>query len=167
MENFVRRVEDILGERNEKSEERLGAALDRTLAANRGGEICNLLVTGDAAAREEASEVVRYWALLRGIHLVELSEDEDDWLSEVQSHVLFDKLNQPDTVLLVRQYAMVNFLGVDGNTPHTLLRDAALNRHYGCGNDFVPSDDLAGLLFVVAISDLTQMNLQDDETERF
>jgi hypothetical protein len=55
----------------------------------------------------------------------------------------------------------------DDNTPRNFLRDAIMNRHYGCGNDFVPSDELPNLLFVVALNDFSEMYWKEEEYSLF
>lgn len=42
-----------------------------------------------------------------------------------------------------------------------------MNRHYGCGNDFVPSDELPNLLFAVAFNDLSEMYWEEKEFSHF
>ena len=143
-------------------------AFEAVLATNKGGEVRNLLITdNDEAFLDEALYQLRYWCVINGFNLIELDEKDDSWLPEIQSRELFDKLNQPNTVLMIKNYATVNFHSVDENTPRNFLRDAVVNRHYGCGNDFVPSDDLLNLMFVVAINDLTEMRWRKEEYELF
>ena len=143
-------------------------AFEAVLATNKGGEVRNLLITdNDEAFLDEALYQLRYWCVINGFNLIELDEKDDSWLPEIQSRELFDKLNQPNTVLMIKNYATVNFHSVDENTPRNFLRDAVVNRHYGCGNDFVPSDDLPNLMFVVAINDLTEMRWRKEEYELF
>ena len=143
-------------------------AFEAVLAANRGGEVRNLLITDDDAEfLDEALYQLRYWCVGNGFNLVELDEKDDSWLPEIQSRELFDKLNKPNTVLLIKNYATVNYMRGDDNTPLNFLRDAVMNRHYGCGNDFVPSDELPNLLFAVVINDLSEMNWRKDEYEYF
>ena len=123
--------------------ERFFTAFDEVLAANKGGEVKNLLITdGNPYFLDEALYQLRCWVFDRGYNLVELDEKDDSWLPLIQSRELFEKLNQPNTVLLIRNYATVLWGGVE-NTPYNFLRDAVMNRHYGCGNDFVPSDELS------------------------
>lgn len=134
-------------------------AFEAVLATNKGGEVRNLLITdNDEAFLDEALYQLRYWCVANGFNLVEIDEKESAWISEIQSRELFDKMNQPNTVLMIKNYATVNFHSVDENTPRNFLRDAVVNRHYGCGNDFVPSDELDNLLFVVAINDRSRMH---------
>lgn len=148
--------------------ERLFAALESVLAANKGGEVKNLLITdGNKAFLEDALYMLRRWVLEKGYNLVEIDEKEGTWLSEIQSRELFEKLNQPGTVLLIRNYATVLWGTMGENTPRHFLRDAAMHRHYGCGNDFVPSDDLPNLLFVVALNDLSRMYWKKEEYSLF
>ena len=147
---------------------RFTTAFDATLATNLNGEIKNLLITdGDADFLECARYALRCWSQEKGIHLVEIDEQDDSWLHEIRSRELFDKLNRPNTVLLIKNYATVPFHSVDENTPRNFLRDVVLKRHYGCGNDFVPSDDLPNLLFVVAINDLSRMRWRPNEYASF
>ena len=127
----------------------------------------NLLVTdGSAAFLDEALYQLRRWVLDRGYNLVELDENDDSWLPEIRSRELFEKLNQPHTVLLLRNYATVLWGGSE-NTPCNFLRDAVMNRHYGCGNDFVPSDELPNLLFAVALNDRSRMYWEEKERALF
>jgi hypothetical protein len=147
--------------------ERFFTAFEEVLAANRGGEVKNLLITdGNPYFLDEALYQLRCWVLDRGYTLVELDEKDDSWLPLIQSRELFEKLNQPNTVLLIRNYATVLWGGGE-NTPYNFLRDSVMNRHYGCGNDFVPSDELPNLLFVVALNDLSLMYCREEEYSLF
>lgn len=137
-------------------------------ATNKNGEIRNLLITdGNTEFLDEALYSLRSWSVKNSMNLVEIDERDDSWLSEIQSRELFYKLNQPNTVLLIKNYSTVNFHSVDENTPRNFLRDVVINRHYGCGNDFEPSDDLRNLVFVVALNDLSQMRWRKDEYALF
>ena len=148
--------------------ERLIKTFEEILAANQGGEVRNLLITDDSAEfLDDALYALRYWSVKNNINLVELDEWDDSWFPEVQTRELFDKLNQPNTVLMIKNYATVNYHSVDENTPHNFLRDAVVNRHYGCGNDFEPSDELNNLLFVVAINDRLRMHWFEYEYSSF
>jgi len=147
--------------------ERFFTAFEEVLAANKGGEVKNLLITDESEEFLDAALYrLRCWVLDRGYNLVELDEKEDYWLPMIQSRELFEKLNQPNTVLLIRNYATVLWGGGE-NTPCNFLRDAVMNRHYGCGNDFVPSDELPNLLFVVALNDLSLMYWREEEYSLF
>lgn len=148
--------------------ERFDAAFDEVYAANLAGEVKNILITdGDAAFLEDAADALRSWARKNAMELVELDERDDSWLPEIQSRELFYKLNRPNTVLVIRNYATVTYPRGEENTPRNFLRDAILNRHYACGNDFVPSDDLPNLAFVAVINDLTEMGWRRDEYMTF
>ena len=148
--------------------ERFVTAFDEILAANKSGEVRNLLITDDSAEfLDDALYALRYWSVKNHINLVEIDERDDSWLSEIQSRELFEKLNQPNTILLIKNYATVNFHSVDENTPRNFLWDAVVNRHYGCGNDFEPSDELDNLLFVVAINDRSLMHWFENEYLHF
>ena len=147
---------------------RFVTAFDEILAANRGCEVRNLLITdANPEFLDDALYALRYWSLKNRINLVELDEGDDSWLPEIQSRELFGKLNQPNTVLMIKNYATVTYMRGDDNTPRNFLRDAVLNRHYGCGNDFVPSDELPDLKFVVVINDLSYMDWRNDEYMTF
>ena len=143
-------------------------AFEAILAENRNGEIRNLLITdNDEDFLNDALYALRSWALKNSMNLVELDERDDSWLPNIQSRELFYKLNQPNTVLMIKNYATVTYMRGDDNTPRNFLRDAVLNRHYGCGNDFEPSDELPNLRFVVVINDLTEMKWRSDEYMTF
>ena len=143
-------------------------AFEDVLAENRRGKIRNLLITdNNPDFLKDALHALRNWSVKKCINLVELDERENSWIFEIQSRELFEKLNRPNTVLLVKNYATENFRSVDENTPRNFLRDAVMNRHYGCGNDFEPSDELTELLFVVAINDLSEMSWKCDEYRSF
>ena len=147
---------------------RFGSVFDEILATNKCGEVRNLLITdSNAEFLDDALYALRMWAEKNRINLVELDERDDSWLPEIQSRELFDKLNQLNTVLLIKNYATVNFYSVDENTPRNFLWDAVVNRHYGCGNDFEPSDELPNLMFVVAINDRSLMHWHENEYSRF
>ena len=148
--------------------ERFEQAFNDILATNHNGEVKNLLITdSDTDFLECARYALRRWSQEKGIHLLEIDERDDSWLSEIQSRELFHKLNQSNTVLLIKNYETVPFYSIDENTPRKFLRDVVLKRHYGCGNDFVPSDDLPNLLFVVTINDLSHMRWRPNEYARF
>ena len=148
--------------------EKIEKVAGELVAINVGGTVRNLLITDDKPEfLNDALYVLREWALENGINLVEVDEKDDSWLPEIQSRELFDKLNLPKTVLVAKNYATVNYLRNDDNTPRNFLRDAITNRHYGCGNDFVPSDELPNLLFVVALNDLSEMYWREDEYSIF
>ena len=137
---------------------RFEVAFNEILAVNKNGEVRNLLITdGNAEFLNDALYALRSWAINNNINLVELDERDSFWLPEIQSRELFDKLNQQNTVLMIKNYATVTYMRGDDNTPRNFLRDAVLNRHYGCGNDFEPSDELPNLRFVVVINDLAEM----------
>lgn len=147
---------------------RFELAFNDMLAENANGEVRNILITdGNAEFLDDALYALRSWALKNSMNLVELDERDDSWLPEIQSRELFDKLNQPNTVLMIKNYATVTYMRSDDNTPRNFLRDAVLNRHYGCGNDFEPSDELPNLRFVVVINDLTEMKWRSDEYMTF
>lgn len=144
------------------------SAFEEVLAANQGGEVKNLLFTNaNQNFLDTAYDVLCKWIVDKSFHLVEVDEECDDWICEIQSRELFFKLNIENTVLLVRNYAKIHWGCADENNPHKFLRDAALNRHYGCGNDFVPCDELPNLLFVVAINPPGRMYWDKDESETF
>ena len=144
--------------------ERFVNAFEDTLAENRNGEVRNLLITDeDVEFLDDALYALRSWAVKNKINLVELDERDSSWFPDIQSRELFDKLNQPNTVLLIKNYATVSYMRGNDNTPRNFLRDAVMNRHYGCGNDFVPSDALPNLMFVVVLNDLSEMKWRSDE----
>ena len=148
--------------------ERFTNTFEELIVVNRGGTVRNLLITDDNPVfLEDALYSLRRWTLRSNINLVEIDEKDDSWLSGIQSRELFDKLNQPNSVLVIKNYATVNYLRSDDNTPRNFLRDAIMNRHYGCGNDFVPSDELPNLLFVVALNDLSEMHWREEEYSLF
>lgn len=148
--------------------ERFVNVFEKTLAANRGGEIRNILIADNSAEfLNDALYKLRRWSAENRMNLVELDERDDSWLSEIQSRELFDKLNQPNTVLLIKNYATVSYMRGDDNTPRNFLRDAVMNRHYGCGNDFEPSDELSNLMFVVALNDRSLMHWFEHEYSYF
>lgn len=148
--------------------ERFESAFNEILAVNKNGEVRNLLITdSNAEFLDDALYALRSWVVKNNINLVELDERDSSWLPEIQSRELFDKLNQPNTVLMIKNYATVTYMRSDDNTPRNFLRDAVLNRHYGCGNDFEPSDDLPNLMFVVVINDLSEMKWRSEEYKMF
>ena len=110
---------------------RFELAFEDMLVANNSGEVRNLVITdGNAEFLDDALYALRSWALNKGVNLVELDEKDDSWLPEIQSHELFYKLNQPNTVLLIKNYATVTYMRGDENTPRNFLRDAVMNRHF-------------------------------------
>ena len=148
--------------------ERLITALEETLAANRDGDTQNLIFQSEnLPLREAAANSLREWAERRGLCLVEIDEDNDAWISEVPNRVLFDRLSRPNTVLLIKNYATVNWMDIEKYNPRCFLRDLVLHRHYGCGNDWFPSDDLPDLLFIVAINDAIDMYWDAKERASF
>lgn len=150
------------------TKEKIENAAENLVTANEGGCVRNLMITDDNPEfLEEALYSLRIWAFRNHINLVEIDEKDDSWLHEIQSRELFNKLNQPRSVLVIKNYATVNYLRSDDNTPRNFLRDAVMNRHYGCGNDFVPSDELPNLLCVVALNDLSEMHWREEEYSLF
>lgn len=148
--------------------EKFEFVFNNILATNESGELRNLLITdGNAEFLDDALYSLRSWALKNSVNLVELDEKDNSWISDIQSRELFYKLNQPNTVLMIKNYATVTYMRGDDNTPRNFLRDAILNRHYGCGNDFEPSDELPNLQFVVVINDLSEMKWRSDEYMKF
>ena len=148
--------------------ERMVSAFDKILTENQSGEMKNLLITdNDATFLEDALHELRYWASKKSIHLVEIDERDDSWLFKHQSKELFDELNHPNTVLLVKNYATSSSYGSNKNTARSLLRNIALHRCYTCSGDFLPDDKLSNLLFVVAINDLSEMKWRSDEYMTF
>ena len=146
--------------------EKIIAALAEAFAENERGEIRNLLITGASLEfRFGARLSVREWAQSHNFNLVEIDERRDGWLPKIQSRELFDRLNQPNTVLVVKNYASVKWVGE--NTPREFIRELALKRHYCCGNDFVPSDELPNLKLVVAINDRFDMHWGRYESDTF
>ena len=109
----------------------------------------------------EMELLVGEWITEKSFHLVIIDAKKADWLPEIQTRELFEKLNEPNTVLLIKNYATVSGLRGDDNSPRNLLRNVAVKRHYGCGNDFAQFDELSNLLFVVAINDLSEMHIDD------
>ena len=144
--------------------ERYTTALEEVLLANRRGEAKNLLFTdGDAEFLEGALSALRAWSARHGINLVEIDEREDAWLLEMQSHALLDKLNRRNTVLLIKNYATVNFYRIDLNAPRTFLRELVLNHRYLQGGSPASPEEISGLLFTVAVNDLSEMRWRSDE----
>ena len=116
-------------------DERIAAALDEAVASNARGEIRNLLFTGASFEfRFGARMAVREWAQSNNFNLVEIDERREFWIPKIQNRELFDRLNLPNTVLVVKNYASAKWVGE--NTPRAFVRELALRRHYGCGNDF-------------------------------
>ena len=164
--DVIKLIDEYMGEHEMK--ERFERAFNDMLTENASGEVRNLLITdGNAEFLDDALYALRSWALKNSMNLVELDEKDDSWLPDIQSRELFYKLNLPNTVLMIKNYATVTYMRGDDNTPRNFLRDAVLNRHYGCGNDFEPSDELPNLQFVVVINDLTEMKWRSDEYMTF
>lgn len=148
--------------------ESLFHTLDQLLAVNKGGEKKNLLIAGkDFATLDGALYFLRRWIVEKHFHLLELDEACCDWYPEVSSRDLFERLSVPNTVLLVKNYATLQWSTLTEDTPHNFLRDAALHRHYGCGNDWCPIDELPHLLFVVALNDYQTMYWDAREAAAF
>ena len=111
---------------------RFVTAFDEILAANKSGEVRNLLITDDSAEfLDDALYALRFWSVKNHINLVEIDERDDSWLPGIQSRELFEKLNQQNTVFLIKNYATVNFHSADENTPRNFLSLflGHLNRH--------------------------------------
>ena len=134
---------------------------------NKDGNIRNLMITGEDDFLEEALYGLNSWIEKKKFNLVKIDEDSDKWFDAVGSRELFGRLSEPNTVLLVKNYATLNWCASEEYNPHNFLRDAALNRHYGCGNDWFPPDDLPNLLFVVAATPICKMYWDDRERETF
>ena len=91
--------------------ERFEQAFNDILATNHNGEIKNLLITdSDTDFLECARYALRRWSQEKGIHLLEIDEQDDSWLPEIQSRELFHKLNQPNTVLLIKNYLPLDYV---------------------------------------------------------
>ena len=119
--------------------DRFLSAFEETLAANQGDEVRNLLITDNSEQfRNDALDALKEWVKAKSFSLVMIDEKESNWIPEIQSRVLFTKLNQPNTVLLIKNYTTVNFHSIDGSTPRNFLYNAVMKRHYSCNNDFVP-----------------------------
>jgi hypothetical protein len=147
-------------------DERIAAALDEAFALNARGEIRNLLITGASLEfRFGARMAVREWAQSNNFNHVEIDERREFWIPKIRNRELFDRLNQPNTVLVVKNYSSSRWVGED--TPRAFVRDLALRRHYGCGNDFWPSDELPNLRLVVAINDRFDMHWSKRESDSF
>ena len=135
--------------------EKFELAFNDMLEANEKGEVRNLLITdSNAEFLDNALYALRSWAIDNGMNLVELDEKDDSWLPEIYSRELFSKLNQPNTVLLVKNYATAIYKRSDDETPRNFLRDAIMNRCYRRGNYVVP---FPNLMFVVVLNDLSEM----------
>ena len=146
--------------------EKIIAALAEAFAENERGEIRNLLITGASLEfRFGARLSVREWAQSNNFNLVEIDERREFWIQKIQNRELFDRLSQPNTVLVVKNYASSRWVGED--MPRAFVRDLTLRRHYGCGNDFLPSDELPNLRLVVAINDRFDMHWSKRESDSF
>ena len=144
------------------------SVFEETLATNRGGEVRNVLITDNCQEfRDHAICELRDWALKNEINLVELDEKDDSWISQIRSREFLDKFNQPNTVLLIKNYATTSRLSNEGNTTRNFLWEVVVNRHYGCENDLKLSYDLDNLLFVVAVNDRSLMHWFENEYSRF
>ena len=149
-------------------DDRFVSAFEEALAVNQGGEVRNLLITDNSEQfRSDALNTLKEWVEAKSFNLVMIDEKEINWIREIQTKVLFAKLNQPNTVLLIKNYTTVNFHSIDGSTPRNFLYDAVMNRHYGCNNDFASPTKLPNLMFVVAINDLSQMRWRKNEYSCF
>lgn len=146
--------------------ERFEDAFNDILAENRKGEIRNLLITdNNAEFLDDAIFALHSWATKNGMNLVELDGRDSSWVPKIQSRELFCKLNQPNTVLLIKNYATVSCMRRD-NTSEIFLQNAVKNRNYTCGIDFKTSK-LPNLMFVVVINDLAEMTWGKDEYMTF
>ena len=144
------------------------SVFEGTLATNRGGEARNILITDNCHEfRDHAICELRDWALKNEINLVELDEKDDSWIPQIRSREFLDKFNQPNTVLLIKNYATTSRLSNEGNTTRNFLWEVVVNRHYGCENDLELSYDLDNLLFVVAVNDRSLMHWFENEYSRF
>ena len=139
--------------------------LDDTLRVNAKG-VSNVMFRGaDAYFRARVRAEISNWVKKKEFHLVRLDEDELDWIDKIQSRELFEELNQPNTVVLIEQYAAGLFSGEDN--PHNFLRALVKSRIYGCGNGWAPDDSLPNVLFVVAINDTTKLHWEMSERSTF
>ena len=146
--------------------EKFESAFDDILSANRKGEIRNLLITdNNAEFLNGAFCTLRSWATKNGMNLVELDGRDSSWVPEIQSRELFCKLNHPNTVLLIKNYATVSCMRGD-DTLEIFLQNAVKNRNYTCGIDF-KTYKLPNLMFVVVINDLSEMTWKKDEYMTF
>ena len=121
--------------------DRFESTVEDILTANKKGEVRNLLITdGNTEFLNDALCTLRNWADKNGINIVEIDENDKTWLSEIVSRKLYIKLNHPNTVLLIKNYASVNFHRNDKDASRKFLRDVVMNRRYRYGEDFVLSD---------------------------
>jgi hypothetical protein len=140
--------------------------LDASLRVNVKGEISNVMFRGaDAYFRARVRAEISNWVKKKGLHLLRLDEDELDWVDKIQSRELFEELSQPNTVVLIEQYATGLFS--DEDNPHNFLRALVKSRIYGCGNGWAPDDSLPNVLFVVAINDTTKLHWEMSERSTF
>lgn len=140
--------------------------LDGTLRANAEGEACNVMFRGeDAYFRARVRAEIENWCNKKECHLLRLDEDELDWIDRIQSRELYEEMNQPNTVVLVEQYA-TGLFSIEDN-PHNFLRCLVKSRIYGCGNGWCPDDNLPNVLFVVAINDAAKLRWDMSECSTF
>ena len=104
--DVIKLIDEYMGEHEMK--ERFERAFNDMLTENASGEVRNLLITdGNAEFLDDALYALRSWALKNSMNLVELDEKDDSWLPDIQSRELFYKLNLPNTVLMIKNYATV------------------------------------------------------------
>ena len=140
--------------------------LEDTLRVNAKGEISNVMFRGaDAYFRARVRAELSNWVKKKELHLVRLDEDELDWIGKIQNRELYEEMNQPNTVVLVEQYA-TGLFSIEDN-PHNFLRCLVKSRIYGCGNGWCPDDNLPNVLFVVAINDTAKLRWDMSECSTF
>lgn len=129
---------------------------------NKDGIIRNLLITdNNPEFRNSALKALYHWSKNQGISVVEIDESDESWTTEINSCELYEKLSIPNTVLLVRNYALHNS---HPNANRSFLRSVAIDRIYESGS---VSSNLINLLFVIAINDLSEMCWKEVEYAYF
>lgn len=159
-------MDSLLQDDDPVDKQKVYDVLDGTLRANAEGEVCNVMFRGgDAYFRARVRAEIENWVRQKEYHLLKLDEDELDWIDRIQSRELYEEMNQPNTVVLVEQYA-TGLFSIEDN-PHNFLRCLVKSRIYGCGNGWCPDDNLPNVLFVVAINDAAKLRWDMSESATF
>ncbi len=159
-------MDSLLQDDDPVDKQKVYDVLDGTLRVNARGEVCNVMFRGeDAYFRARVRAEINNWCRKKEYNLVELDEDELEWIDKIQSREVFEKLSGPNPVVLVEQYGTLAWS--QENSPRNFLRVLADQRIYGCGNGWCPDDSLPNVLFVVAINDTAKLHWDMNERSGF
>ena len=138
--------------------------LEEILATNLEGNARNIFITdNNEEFLEDALNSLKEWGKEKSFNLVVVDEKDVNLISEINNGVILQKLNRPNTILLIKNYAMVNNRRKDNKTSHEFLREVVINRSCWCNDEAGASIKLENLLFIVIINDVSEMYWKPEE----